>query len=193
MKSENAQQNVVSEHDPATRNPFGVTDVPNPNDDGVMQFARVAGRIRHRRKCKPVERSRQQLPARHDRRSMVEPLEGGHRSHHPGRCPRQMETGPGRSAYRRRPRVPVIRLGFRRAQGPDRRKARRSAPAGGQVYQPEQPGDHGSLGRPGGEQSANRRVLFARPGRFPEITFSNAPTPPAQRGAAIAVAGRRHG
>jgi len=40
MKSENAQRNAVSEHDPATRNPFGVMDVPNPNDDGVMQFAR---------------------------------------------------------------------------------------------------------------------------------------------------------
>src|SRR5690349_24029116 len=40
MKSENAQHNVASEHDPATRNPFSVTDVPNPNDDGVMQFAR---------------------------------------------------------------------------------------------------------------------------------------------------------
>ena len=40
MKSENAQRNVVSERDPATRNPFGVMDVPYPNDDGVMQFAR---------------------------------------------------------------------------------------------------------------------------------------------------------
>jgi len=40
MKSENAQRNVVSERDAATRNPFGVMDVPNPNDDGVTQFAR---------------------------------------------------------------------------------------------------------------------------------------------------------
>ena len=40
MKSESAKRNVVSENGPATRNPFGVMDVPNPNDDDVMQFAR---------------------------------------------------------------------------------------------------------------------------------------------------------
>ena len=40
MNSEIATRNVVSDNDPATRNPFGVMDVPNPNDDDVMQFAR---------------------------------------------------------------------------------------------------------------------------------------------------------
>jgi hypothetical protein len=40
MKSEIATRNVVSDNDPAIRNPFGVMDVPNPNDDDVMQFAR---------------------------------------------------------------------------------------------------------------------------------------------------------
>ena len=40
MTSESAKRNVVPENDPATRNPFGVMDVPNPNDDDVMQFAR---------------------------------------------------------------------------------------------------------------------------------------------------------
>jgi hypothetical protein len=30
---------MKSESDPATRNPFGVMDVPNPNDDDVTQFA----------------------------------------------------------------------------------------------------------------------------------------------------------
>ena len=40
MNSENAKRNVVSENGPATRNPFCVMDVPNPNDDGVTQFAR---------------------------------------------------------------------------------------------------------------------------------------------------------
>ena len=40
MKSENAKRNAMSENDPAIRNPFGVMDVPNPNDDDVMQFAR---------------------------------------------------------------------------------------------------------------------------------------------------------
>ena len=40
MKSENAKRNAVSENDPAIRNPFGVMDVPNPNDDDVTQFAR---------------------------------------------------------------------------------------------------------------------------------------------------------
>jgi hypothetical protein len=39
MQSENAKRNIGSENDPATRNPFGVMDVPNPNDDDVMQFA----------------------------------------------------------------------------------------------------------------------------------------------------------
>jgi hypothetical protein len=40
MKSEIATRNVVSGNDPAIRNPFGVMDVPNPDDDDVMQFAR---------------------------------------------------------------------------------------------------------------------------------------------------------
>ena len=40
MNSESAKRNVISENDPATRNPFGVMDVPTPNDDDVMQFAR---------------------------------------------------------------------------------------------------------------------------------------------------------
>ncbi len=40
MKSESAKLIVVSEHDPATRNPFDVMDVPNPNDDDVTNFAR---------------------------------------------------------------------------------------------------------------------------------------------------------
>jgi hypothetical protein len=40
MKSENAKRNVVSENDAAIRNPFGVMDVPHPNDDDVTQFAR---------------------------------------------------------------------------------------------------------------------------------------------------------
>jgi hypothetical protein len=40
MKSENARHNAVSDNDPAIRNPFGVMDVPNPDDDAVMQFAR---------------------------------------------------------------------------------------------------------------------------------------------------------
>ena len=40
MKSEIATRNAVSDNDPAIRNPFGVMDVPNPNDDDVMQFAR---------------------------------------------------------------------------------------------------------------------------------------------------------
>ena len=40
MKSEIAKRTAVSENDPAIRNPFGVMDVPNPNDDDVMQFAR---------------------------------------------------------------------------------------------------------------------------------------------------------
>ena len=40
MNSESAKRNVISENDPATRNPFGVMDVPTPNDDDVTQFAR---------------------------------------------------------------------------------------------------------------------------------------------------------
>ena len=40
MKSETAKRNVISENEAATRNPFGVLDVPNPNDNEVTQFAR---------------------------------------------------------------------------------------------------------------------------------------------------------
>src|SRR5205085_556674 len=40
----------------------------------------------------------------------------------------------------------------------------------GNIYQPEQPGNHGPLGRPGGERSENRRLLCARPARFPQMT-----------------------
>ncbi len=40
MTSKSTERNVVSETDPATRNPFGVIDVPNPNDHDVMEFAR---------------------------------------------------------------------------------------------------------------------------------------------------------
>ncbi|WP_065753978.1 hypothetical protein [Bradyrhizobium paxllaeri] len=32
---------MKSENNPTSRNPFGLMDVPNPTDDGVMQFARV--------------------------------------------------------------------------------------------------------------------------------------------------------
>jgi hypothetical protein len=39
MKSESAKRTAESGNDPATRNPFGVMDVPTPNDDDVMQFA----------------------------------------------------------------------------------------------------------------------------------------------------------
>ena len=40
MKSENAKLYVASDNDAARRNPFGVMDVPHPEDDDVMQFAR---------------------------------------------------------------------------------------------------------------------------------------------------------
>ena len=36
----NAKTNLVVDNDPARRNPFGVMDVPHPDDDEVMQFAR---------------------------------------------------------------------------------------------------------------------------------------------------------
>ncbi|WP_246738206.1 hypothetical protein [Bradyrhizobium sp. CCBAU 051011] len=32
--------NIASDSGPAPRNPFGVMDVPHPNDDDVMQYAR---------------------------------------------------------------------------------------------------------------------------------------------------------
>jgi hypothetical protein len=41
MQPENTRLNLVSGNGPATRNPFGVMDVPHPNDDGVMQYARI--------------------------------------------------------------------------------------------------------------------------------------------------------
>jgi hypothetical protein len=40
MKPENTARDVTSNNDPAIRNPFGVMDVPDPNDDDVIQFAR---------------------------------------------------------------------------------------------------------------------------------------------------------
>jgi hypothetical protein len=40
MKSEIATRSVASGNDLAIRNPFGVMDVPYPNDDDVTQFAR---------------------------------------------------------------------------------------------------------------------------------------------------------
>lgn len=40
MKSENATLYVASDNDAARRNPFGAMDVPHPEDDDVMQFAR---------------------------------------------------------------------------------------------------------------------------------------------------------
>ena len=40
MKSEIATRSVVSGNDLAIRNPFGVMDVPDPNDDDVTQYAR---------------------------------------------------------------------------------------------------------------------------------------------------------
>ena len=40
MKSESAQRNAATDKNSATRNPFGVMDVPHPNDDDVTQFAR---------------------------------------------------------------------------------------------------------------------------------------------------------
>ena len=36
----NAKTNLALDNDPARRNPFGVMDVPHPDDDGVLQFAR---------------------------------------------------------------------------------------------------------------------------------------------------------
>ena len=40
MNFENTKRNVASDSGPAPRNPFGVMDVPHPNDDDVTQYAR---------------------------------------------------------------------------------------------------------------------------------------------------------
>ena len=52
MKSEIAKRNVVSENNTAIRNPFGVMDVPNPNDDDVTHYARgFEDRFQHQHCC----------------------------------------------------------------------------------------------------------------------------------------------
>ena len=40
MKSENTRPNLVADSGSVRRNPFGVMDVPHPDDDDVMRFAR---------------------------------------------------------------------------------------------------------------------------------------------------------
>ena len=77
MKSEIAKRTAASENDPAIRNPFGVMDVPNPNDDDVTQFARSTV---------PEESGGLGL-GKVAMCVVVEPLERCCGSHHPGRCP----------------------------------------------------------------------------------------------------------
>jgi hypothetical protein len=86
MKSESARRNVVSGNDPATRNPFGVMDVPNPNDDDVMEFARNTAPEESAtdEKAKPWSAVEASYHRGMDRRRVVEPLEGCRGPHHTG-------------------------------------------------------------------------------------------------------------
>ena len=68
------------------RNPFGVMDVPSPNDEEVTQFAASATlqRIRRRRQRKRLEPRGQLRPTALNPGQLVEPLERRCRPHHCG-------------------------------------------------------------------------------------------------------------
>jgi hypothetical protein len=115
MKSESAKRDVVSEHDPAIRNPFGVMDVPNPNDDDVTNYARntVPEESAADENAKPWSAQDNSYQHGTIEGQWSSRWKGAADPTIPGDTPRQMEAGPWRSKNRRRPRVPVIRLGFR--------------------------------------------------------------------------------
>ena len=115
MKSEIAKRTAVSENDPAIRNPFGVMDVPNPNDDDVTHYARntVPEESAADENAKPWSAG--------DKSSQRSTIEGEWSSRWkgaadptiPGDAPDKWKQGQGEAENRRRPRVPAIRLGFR--------------------------------------------------------------------------------
>ena len=90
VKSESTKRNVVSENDPAIRNPFGVMDVPNPNDDDVTQFARNTAPEESAtdENAKPWSAGDTSYPHGTIEGRVVEPLERCCGPHHTGRCPR---------------------------------------------------------------------------------------------------------
>ena len=193
MKSEReAKLNVASEAGFGTRNPFGVMDVPDPNDEEVTRFAGSA----------TVEGSADDENAKNwsaaDNSGQPSTIEGNWSSRWnggadptiPGDAAQQWKQGRGQARITEE----RVYLYFDWDSGTDRCQTRGSATAGRKIYQFEQPGDYTSLDRQNRKRSKNRRALDRRTPGFPQID-SPAPRPtlPAPRGAAIAAAGRRRG
>ena len=172
MKSESAKLIVVSEHDPATRNPFDVMDVPNPNDDDVTNFARntVPEESAADENAKPWSAQNNSYQHGTIEGQWSSRWKGATDPTIPGDAPDKWKQGQGEARIVGDRVYLLFDWDSGATAGTDRRKARRSAPAGREIYQPEQPGDHSPLGRPGGERSENRRLLPARPGGFRQVT-----------------------
>jgi hypothetical protein len=165
MTSENKGERI--------RNPFGVMDVPDPNDQEVMQFAGVA----------TLEGSSDDENAAAwgtaGRTTRYDTIEGDWSSRWNGGADPTI-AGDAADKWkqgRAKARIigeylSVVRLGFRRAQRPHRCEARGPATAGRKIHQSKQPGDHTALDRQNRERAENRRTLAARTPGFPQIEIS---------------------
>ena len=180
MKSQGeVNRNAAFEQGLGSRNPFGVMDVPNPNDFEVARFAATVtpGGI-CRCECRTVVRRLIESGRQH-RRKLVQPLERRRRPNDFGRCSLQMEAGLRASQNNRRARLSAVRLGSRCAQRADRCDAREPATIGRKICQSKQSRDHASLGRQdssatNGSTDAGRKAgwisadnLCVIPGRAP--------------------------
>ena len=135
MNSEIATRNVVSVNDPAPLIRFarhGTFQIPTTMTLDAVGPQHGTGRSATDENAKPWGAGDAS-----DRRGTLEGewssrWNGAADPTIPGDAPDKWKPGQGEAENRGRPRVPVVRLGFRQAQGTDRRQARRSAPAGGQ-------------------------------------------------------------
>ncbi len=152
------------------RNPFGVIDVPDPDGADVMQFAGTA----------TLDGAADDVNAAAwgtaKGAGQPETIEGNWSSRWNGGADPTIagdtadkwKQGRGEARSRGRPALSLLRLGFRRAQRPDRGKARRPA-AGRKIYQSDQPCDHTSLGRQNRQRPKNRRPVSRGAPGFPAL------------------------
>jgi hypothetical protein len=163
------------------QNPFGVMDVPDPNDAEVTEFA---GRATLQ---ESADDDNAQAWSNADRSSQHGTIEGHWSSRWNGGAD---PTVPGDTADQWKPGRAELRTARDRVyllfdwdsgarKGTDRRAARGLAAAGRKIYQSRQPRDHPSLDRPNRERSKDRRALDRRASGLPQVEGLS--LPPAAR------------
>ena len=178
MKSQSeVNRNAAFEEGLGSRNPFGVMDVPNPNDFEVARFAATTtpGGF--------ADANAEPWGTANESDGTIEGnwssrWNGGADPTIPEDAPYKWKRGSAQARSNRRARLSAVRLGSRRAQRADRCDAREPAKTGRKIYQFKQSCDHASLGRIDRERCKNRRTLDQRPPRLPQVaspSFRGAP------------------